>query len=194
MPETTHGEDRVKEEVLQTTRGETGNLQKKRRRFYLADELQTAEIKEPSYILNPLIPRGRIILGVGDSTQGKTPFGLQLARDIAGGLDFLDYYKTTRGPTRVALIDAESPKEDISLRLKMQGRCRPTESRDNLLLLDVDSVFESDFDVTRTGIERMREFVKDEKVDGRKSCKQNLNGKPNNWATSLFPLNPRPHD
>src|SRR5271165_514266 len=29
---------------------------------------------------------------------------------------------------------------------------------------------------------------------GRKSCKQNLNGKPNNWATSLFPLNPRPHN
>jgi hypothetical protein len=29
---------------------------------------------------------------------------------------------------------------------------------------------------------------------GRKSCKQNSNGKPNNWATSSFPLNPRPHN
>ena len=135
------------------------------RPFCFAFELESAEIKQPSYLLDSLIPRGRLILGVGDSTQGKTPFGLQLARDVAGGLNFLDRYKHSGDPTRVALIDAESTKEDIGLRLRMQGQARQVDTGKNLLLFDVDNVFGSDFDLTQKGIDRMRELVGDEKVD-----------------------------
>jgi hypothetical protein len=134
------------------------------RRFYLANELETADITPPSYILDPLIPRGRLIMGVGDSTQGKTPFGLQLTRDLAGGLDFLDCYKNCGEEIRVALVDAESPKEDVSLRLKMQREGRAAETGENLIVLDVDTVLDCHFDLTPKGIERIGEFVKEENI------------------------------
>jgi hypothetical protein len=133
--------------------------------FYFASELESAEIKPPSYMLDSLIPRGRLILGVGDSTQGKTPFGLQLGRDLAGGLNFLDRYKHNGDPTCVAVVDAESTKEDISLRLKMQRQGRPVNTAENLLVLDVDNVFGSGFDLTAQGIKMMREFVADLHID-----------------------------
>src|ERR1700747_2819837 len=39
-----------------------------------------------------------------------------------------------------------------------------------------------------------RPFGPPETPRERKGCKQNSNGKPNNWATNLFPLNSRPHN
>jgi hypothetical protein len=146
---------------------ETGgaNLVKGKRHFYYAHELVKENIKPPHFILDPIVPRGRLILGVGEGTQGKTPFGLQLARDVAGCLDFLDYYRHSGEPTRVGLIDAESPKEDLGLRLRMQDQGRPVNVENRLLLLDVDEVLRSQIDLTPEGVKRLYQFVGDQRVD-----------------------------
>ena len=57
---------------------------------HAASEYLAREVRPPEFILKPIIPRGRIILLLGNSTQGKTPFVYQLARDIASGNFFLD--------------------------------------------------------------------------------------------------------
>jgi len=134
-------------------------------RYLRAEELEKSRVAPPAYMVDTLIPRGRLILGVGDSTQGKTPFALQLARDVAGGLDFLDYFKHRNTPSRVALIDAESPKEDIACRLRMQGGGRPVKTEANLLVLGIDEVLGCRFDVTEKGLATMRDFVYEEKID-----------------------------
>ncbi|MBZ5615905.1 MAG: AAA family ATPase [Acidobacteriia bacterium] len=162
MPELKNCENQLKRVAL----GAGGEIPATgKRHFWYADELVAENIKPPRFVLNPIIPPGRLILGVGDSTQGKTPFGLQLARDVAGRLDFLDYYRHSGEPTRVALIDAESPKEDLSLRLKMQERGRTVNTGKNLLLLDVDEVLRGGLDVTGPGLEMLSQFVRDENID-----------------------------
>ncbi len=134
-----------------------------RRSFRLAAEVGSRSVERPKFIVKPLVPRGRLGLLVGDSTEGKTPFTHQLARDIAAGKDFLDYFPCDR-PYRVGLVDAESTEEDVKLRLGMQSK-RPADFGDRLLIWDGEMAARNGFNLTGKGIAALHDAVTDHRLD-----------------------------
>jgi len=136
--------------------------------FQTADALQAQNIRPPDYILPPLIPRGRIVLCVADSTTGKTPFGYQLARDVVGQRNFLDFFPHCGKPCRVALIDAESPRDDMALRLKRLSEVRPLRSGNNLILVGAEETNRRGFNLIPgqgLGLEAIAKFVREQRID-----------------------------
>lgn len=136
--------------------------------FQTADSLQAQNIRPPDYILPPLIPRGRIVLCVADSTTGKTPFGYQLARDVVGQRSFLDFFPHCGKPCRVALIDAESPKDDMALRLKRLSGVRSLRNGNNLILVGAEEANRRGFSLVPgygLGLEAIAKFVRDCRID-----------------------------
>ena len=102
---------------------------------------------------------------VANSTQGKTPFGTQLARDIAAGNKVLDYF-ASGGPCRVGLVDAESPQVDIAKRLKMQGKRVATNyEEENLMIWSSESVHELGISLNTQGREVLESIVSHYEID-----------------------------
>lgn len=121
-------------------------------------------IETPHYILRPILPRGRLVLLVGDSTQGKTPFCYQLVNDLLGQRDFLDYFPFENdGPVNVAVIDAESLPEDIPFRIRMQRAGRPIQPTGKLRYTDRNSTVELGFNVCDPT--KLIDLVRDERID-----------------------------
>ncbi|MFZ0461897.1 MAG: AAA family ATPase [Candidatus Acidiferrales bacterium] len=114
-------------------------------------------VSKPDYICRPIIPRQRLILFVGNSTQGKTPFISQMSRDIAAGQPVLDRF-TCQSPSRVGFIDAESSGEDISLRLKMQEE-RKADVGDKLIIRNREQVYSEGFNLTAGGLKKLSAFA-----------------------------------
>lgn len=130
--------------------------------FYRPCDLKGVEIQKPEYIVDPILPRRRLILLVGNSTTGKTPFVYQLASEVTSGRDFLGYFPHRGRSCRVAIVDAESPIEDIQLRRQAQGQ---DESRDNPIIFDMTQVIEQHLFLDARGIGRLSQFVAAEKID-----------------------------
>lgn len=129
----------------------------------LSSDYLAMPVSKPDYICRPTLPRGRLILFVGNSTQGKTPFGYQLARDVAAGQPVLDQF-TCSGPARVGLIDAESSGEDVSLRLKMQ-EYRKADVGDRLIIRNREQVYPLGFNLTQEGLKKLSGFVFQNQLD-----------------------------
>lgn len=120
-------------------------------------------VSRPDYICRPIIPRQRLVFFVGDSTQGKTPFTYQVARDIAAGQAVLDRF-TCSSPARVGFVDAESSSEDISLRLKMQDH-RKADVGDRLVIRGREQVYSNGLNLTTNGIKKLKDFAGDHQLD-----------------------------
>lgn len=129
----------------------------------LASDYLALPASKPVYLCRPIIPRGRLILFVGGSTQGKTPFGYQMARDVAAGKNVLDYF-TCSAPCRVGFIDAESSAEDVALRLKMQEHRRADVS-DRLLIRHREQVYKEKLNLSTEGLDNLKTFVSDNGLD-----------------------------
>jgi hypothetical protein len=128
----------------------------------LASDYLSRKLLAPQYIVKPIIPRGRLILLVGNSTQGKTPFICQLARDIAAGNPILDYFPCS-GPSNVGLFDAESAEEDITMRLQMQEHRKADIGK--LRIWNSSEIHQGFLSLTQAGLQNMRAIAEDSKLD-----------------------------
>lgn len=136
------------------------------RHFYHPSDLHELKIQEPEYIIDPIIPRRRLILLIGNSTAGKTPFCYQLAGDVVSGRDVLGYFRHCGKPCRVAMLDAESPVEDIKLRLDQQRKRRPIEIPENLFILDIGKVMDNGYILSPScNIEKLVRLAREERID-----------------------------
>jgi len=122
--------------------------------------------KPPTYILRPIIPRGRLILLVGDSNAGKTPFLYQLIGNLLKQKDFLKYFKNeTEEPLRIGMIDAESTSEDIGWRKQRQGSEWPESFPvERFVWTDRETTPVLKLDIN-DNVKKIQKFVEDNRLD-----------------------------
>jgi len=124
----------------------------------------TVSVKPPLYIMRPILPRGRLVLLVGNSTAGKTPLMYQLTNDLLGQQPFLDYFPyEADGPVNVAVIDAESLPEDIAFRIKLQRAGRTIRPTGKFRYTDRESTAE--LHLSLHDPTKLVEFVRDEQIN-----------------------------
>ncbi len=80
-------------------------LKEQDRKLWTAEELANHKFERPTFLVEPIIPLGGLVLLHGKRGIGKTQLCLTLANSITTGREFLGRYPTSRGPVVKVQVD-----------------------------------------------------------------------------------------
>lgn len=107
----------IYESLVKKKHPEKMNLKKERQLLTVSDVLNMPESEKPKFLVYGLVPEKGITAVSGHPGCGKSWFMLSMAKSIATGEPFLDYFRTEK--TNVLIVDEESGIWEMRRRMEL---------------------------------------------------------------------------